>query len=111
MDATLEQLRGRVEALAVRLAKPGTRGRNGCEFDDLVQEGMIDAWQAIQRGITPTDQHIRGRMLDYIKWLGRHAPTEYGTMLPIEDLDVPEPREEGEDDDEAASLLQGVSGD
>ena len=112
MNTAIEQYRGRAEALAVRLAKPGTRGRNGVEFDDLVQEGLIDAWQSMSRGISPSDRNMRGRMLNYIRWLGRHAPTDYGTMLPLDDYaSIPEPREEDEADAEPDRLLREVSGD
>jgi DNA-directed RNA polymerase specialized sigma subunit, sigma24 homolog len=112
MNTVIAEHRGRVEALAVRLAKPGTRGRNGVEFEDLVQEGLIDVWQSLSRGIRPSDQNIRRRMLDYIKWMGRHAPTDYGTMLPLDDYtSVPEPREEDEDAAQPDRLLREVSGD
>lgn len=74
------------EGLARTLARPGTRGINGVEYDDLVQEGLIACWQARQRGITPSQEVVRFRMVDYQRWLGRQG-VPYDKMLPIEDLD------------------------
>lgn len=79
-----EQYLGRCEALASSLARPGSRGINGVEYDDLVQEGMIAVWQTITKAITPSDKVIRGRMLNYMRWLGRQG-VAYGTMLPLDD--------------------------
>jgi hypothetical protein len=83
-NAEVEGYLGLCESLAVTLAKPGTRGRNGVEFDDLVQEGLIFVWQSLQRGVLPASKLVKGRMVDYQRWLGRRGPTPYSTQLPIE---------------------------
>ena len=100
------------EGLASSLVAPGRRGRNGAEYDDLVQEGLIDVWQSLARGIRPSARTIRGRMLNYIRWLGRHSPTEYGTMLPLDDYEsVTRGREEGERSAQNDDVLREVPGD
>lgn len=73
--------RGLVESLARKFV-----GRNEAEFDDLVQEGLIDVWQALERGVTPAAHLIEGRMDNYVRWLGRHSSIPYEVMLPIDDL-------------------------
>lgn len=70
-----------VESLARKFV-----GRNGAEFDDLVQEGLISAWQALCRGVTPSPLVIEYRMRDWTTWLGRQSPVEYGQMLPLDDF-------------------------
>lgn len=72
--------RGLVESLAHKFV-----GRNGAEYDDLVQEGLIDVWQSLERGITPAAEQIENRMKDWVRWLGRREPIEYGTMLPLDE--------------------------
>lgn len=112
MDAVIVEHTPRIEALAVRFAKPGARGRNGVEFDDLVQEGRIAVWQAVSRRIRPSDKHIRDRMLDYVKWLGRHGAADYGTMLPLDDYESVSRRgEEGERSEQNDAVLREVPGD
>lgn len=89
-SAEVEPYVGLCEDLARRLARPGTRGVNGVEYDDLVQEGCIAIWQALQRevalGLLPV--LARGRMVDYQRWLGRQG-IPYAKMLPIEHLEPP----------------------
>lgn len=78
-----EEYLDRCEALASSLARPGTRGLNGVEFDDLVQEGLVNVWQSIARGVRPSDIIIKRRMIDYMRWLGRQG-VAYEKMLPID---------------------------
>ena len=84
-SAEVREFLGLCEALARTLARPGSRGLNGVEYDDLVQEGLIFVWQSIARGVQPSARLVRGRMVDYQRWLGRGG-VEYSKMLPIEDL-------------------------
>jgi hypothetical protein len=44
-------------------------GRFGAELDDLVQEGAIFVWQSLQKGITPSEDHIRNRMRNWVRTL------------------------------------------
>lgn len=61
-------------------------GRNGAELDDLVQEGLINAWQALERGVTPSARILELRMLTYVQWLGRREPVAYEDMLSLDQL-------------------------
>lgn len=57
----------RCEALAVRL-----KGLGGAEVDDLVQEGLIFCWLSLRQGMKPRTELIRGRMLNWVRFLQRH---------------------------------------
>ena len=72
---------GLVESLAHKFV-----GRNGAEFDDLVQEGLINVWQTLERGITPAASVIEDRMKNWVRYLGRTSPVDYGQMLPLDDF-------------------------
>jgi hypothetical protein len=60
----------------------------GAEYDDLAQEGLINVWQTLQRGVTPSAEIISARMKDYMKWLGalKRQPVPYDTLLPLDDF-------------------------
>lgn len=79
-----------VESLAQKLV-----GRNDAEFDDLVQEGLIDVWQTLERGIVPKADLIERRMLDWVRLLGTQVgrgrgksgeAVEYAELLPLDDF-------------------------
>jgi len=53
-------------------------GRFGAELDDLVQEGAIFVWQSLQKGITPSEDHIRNRMRNWTRTL--EYQTRYGRL-------------------------------
>jgi hypothetical protein len=93
------------EVLAGKLVKSPGASQVGAEYDDLVQEGLIDVWQTLERGICPSADLIERRMRDYIRWLGaqigrtrtcnndvpaeacpQHVP--YETLLPLDDFRV-----------------------
>jgi DNA-directed RNA polymerase specialized sigma24 family protein len=87
-DRALEdQLRkhaGLVESLADRLSR---RDRN--ERDDLIQEGLIAAWEAITGGKPVTEDIIVKRMQKWLRFRGRQkrdVSTSYDKLLPMEDL-------------------------
>lgn len=70
-------------------------GRNGAELEDLVQEGMISAWQALERGVTPSADILGFRMENWVRLLGRQtgryvapngAAVSYETLLPLDDF-------------------------
>ena len=79
-----EQIRG-YRGLCERLARPLV-GRNGAELDDLVQEGLINVWRALEKGVNPSARIVQLRMLQYVKWLGRHHPVDYEDMLSLDAL-------------------------
>lgn len=73
-----------VESLADRLSR---RDRN--ERDDLFQEGMIAAWEALAGGKPVTEDLIEKRMQKWLKYRGRQkrdVSTSYDKLLPLEDL-------------------------
>lgn len=88
MNGEVAGYRGLVESLAPKFV-----GRNGAEFDDLVQEGLIFVWQSLERGVTPASIQITNRMKDWVRLLGTQigqgrgdegSAVEYTTLLPIE---------------------------
>jgi DNA-directed RNA polymerase specialized sigma24 family protein len=95
MNARVAGYAALAESLAQRLV-----GRNGAEFDDLVQEGLIFAWQSMERGVTPSAGLIEARMKNWVKLLGyqilRTAPrldaagkpvrADYPVLLPLDDF-------------------------
>lgn len=86
LDQAVAEYRGLVEALAEKVARTPQAKRVGAEHDDLVQEGLINVWQTLQRGITPSAEHCENRMRDWVKFLGSGGRAEYGSLLPIEDV-------------------------
>lgn len=78
--------RGLVEALAEKVARSPQAKRVGAEYDDLVQEGLIDVWQALRREIVPAATQVENRMKMWIRYLGANGRLEYGAALPIEDV-------------------------
>ena len=97
MSAAVGEYLGRCEVLASSLARRGTRGINGAEFDDLVQEGLIAVWQSLEQGVTPSQAHMRARMLNYIRWLGRRGPVPYYTAMPMDEFIDPKEAKYGTD--------------
>lgn len=83
---------GLVADLARRLAKGPGGTSVEAEYDDLYQEGLINVWQTLERGITPTAQIIEGRMISWKRLMkfqsgrGGHMDTSYATLLPLEDF-------------------------
>ena len=64
----------------------------GAEYDDLAQEGLINVWQTIERGVTPSTEMIENRMRDYVRWLGsqigrgRDGSVPYEALLPLDEF-------------------------
>lgn len=90
MDEQVRGYLGLCEQAARKLV-----GRNGAEFDDLVQEGLISAWWALKHDIVPSASIVELRMLQYVRWLGRHPggltglgadPDTYPEMLSLDML-------------------------
>lgn len=76
---------GLIEGLARRMT-----GYAGAEFDDLVQEGMIAVWQTLARGLRPSRQVVRGRMIDWTRYLRRLTNNDaiaYEQLLPLDSYD------------------------
>jgi DNA-directed RNA polymerase specialized sigma24 family protein len=60
-------------------------GWNMAEQDDLVQEGMIAVWLALEAEVNPSKEVIQGRMIDYVRALGRQmGQGEFLSHVPIE---------------------------
>lgn len=79
MNERVSRYRGTCEALAKQFV-----GQNGAELDDLVQEGLLNVWLTLERGVTPSAGIIENRMRDWVRWLGRQTPIPYEQMLPLE---------------------------
>jgi DNA-directed RNA polymerase specialized sigma24 family protein len=108
MNAAVAEYREAVEALALRISRSAGAIRVGAEFDDLAQEGLIQVWQSLGRGVTPAARIIELRMIDYIRWLGTQIGhgrvcteenpddcpkhVSYDTLLPLDDFRVAESR-------------------
>lgn len=65
--------------LALRLA-----GRDGAEVDDLMQEGFISIWSALENGVTPSMGIAFKRMLAWIRYIRPHTPCAYTDMLELD---------------------------
>jgi hypothetical protein len=77
--------RGLVEGLARKVAST-RRARNvGAEFDDLVQEGLIAVWQALEAGLRISPDVVEGRMKNWVRYLGAGQGRDYEELLPLED--------------------------
>jgi DNA-directed RNA polymerase specialized sigma24 family protein len=108
MNAAVAGYREAVEALALRVSRNAGAIRVGAEFDDLVQEGLIQVWQSLGRGVTPSAVILENRMIDYVRYIGAqigHARkcteenpddcpkhVSYETLLPLDDFRVAESR-------------------
>lgn len=70
-----------VQSLAERLSR-----RYRDELDDLIQEGMIAAWEALKDGKPVTEELLTKRMSKWLRFRGRQRrdiPTSYDKMLPM----------------------------
>lgn len=91
MNDRVAGYRGLVESVAQRLVRTRRAQQVGAEFDDLVQEGLIAVFKKLRDGVDVVGEaHVRDRMRDYIKWLGRTEFVPYEEMLPLDDS-VPAP--------------------
>lgn len=78
----VEAYSGLIEGLARRIT-----GYAGAEYDDLVQEGYISVFLTLRRGIRPSPQVVRGRMIDWTRYLRRLTNNDaiaYEQILPTD---------------------------
>jgi hypothetical protein len=59
------------------------QGIGGAEFDDLVQEGALASWLAMEYGFVPSDSLIERAMLDWIRFIS-HRGLVYEYTEPLE---------------------------
>lgn len=79
MSDRVAAYRGLVESVANRY-----RSRHIlAEYDDLVQEGLIAVWNALERGVEPGPGYVRNRLRDYVRKLNR--PSRHEETLAYED--------------------------
>lgn len=81
MDITSEQVAAylpMVEMMARRM-----QGALGIEYDELVQEGLIDVWLTLKAGKTPSTDNVKHRMIDAKRYLTRTYPCDYEDILPL----------------------------
>lgn len=94
MNSAVSRYWEAVEAIAVRMSRTAVAIQVGAECDDLLQEGLINVWQTLERGIEPSAEHFENRMRDYIRWLGtqigrsRDGNVPYEALLPLDDFRV-----------------------
>jgi hypothetical protein len=84
MNDQVAEYSGLVESLSAKLS-PRARGNPLLGRDDLVQEGLINVWQTLMRGITPSAELIEKRLLNYIRWGNSRKNLPYETANPLED--------------------------
>ena len=70
MNDRVAEYRGLVESLAAKIARSPRAVRVGAEYDDLVQEGLIAVWGALEQGVQPGEGPITQRMIDWIRHVG-----------------------------------------
>lgn len=96
MSGQVAEYRGLVESLAQKFVGSPRAIRAGVDYDDLVQEGLIDVWRAIEAGVAPSADNIANRMRDWIKLQLRQLqgdPVPYEDLLPLDGLRVVQPQE------------------
>jgi len=97
MNDQVAGYRGLVESLAEHVAGTRRAKQVRAEYDDLVQEGLIQVWQSLGQGITPAREILRLRMLSYIRLLSRQTGNtipgpdqvqhiSYDQLLPMDDF-------------------------
>jgi capsular polysaccharide biosynthesis protein len=90
INGRIAEYREAVEAIALRVSRGAVAIQVGAEYDDLVQEGLINVWQTLERGIAPSADMIENRMRDYSRWLGkqigrgRDGSVPYEALLPLD---------------------------
>lgn len=72
-------------APAISALAQSMNGWGGAEVADLEQEGRIAVWQSLQRGVTPSNELIKDRMIAWTRWLRRQPSVPYESMLPMDD--------------------------
>ena len=87
MNAQVAEYRGLCESLASRFARPGQIARNGVEWDDLVQEGLISVWNALKEGKTPSSDYLLKRMQTYARDMGAQKRGGTTEFKPLEEND------------------------
>lgn len=81
MNDQLSDYRELVESIAKRFK---TKAHPLADFDDLVQEGLIAVWRALEDGVDPVGpDYIRHRIRDYVRAL--HRPSRHEETLPYDD--------------------------
>lgn len=81
IERQLRSYAGLVQSLAERLSR-----RHRDELDDLKQEGLIAAWEALEGGKPVTEELIEKRMRKWLRFRGRQrrdVPTEYDKLMPM----------------------------
>lgn len=92
MNDRVAGYRDAVEAIALRISRGAVARQVSAEYDDLVQEGLIQVWQTLERGVTPATEMLENRMRDYTRWLGnqigrgRDGSVPYEALLPVDDF-------------------------
>lgn len=92
MNRRIADYRDAVEAIALRISRGVVARQVRAEYDDLVQEGLIQVWLTLERGLKPSAQLIENRMVDYVRLIGtqvgrgREWNVPYEVLLPLDDF-------------------------
>lgn len=70
-------------ALLPRVERIALRYRRQADFDDLVQEGWIACWQALEKGVHPTNDIIEGRMKNWLSYVRRQDGSSYEQIMEV----------------------------
>jgi hypothetical protein len=91
MNGRVAAYRGLAETLARKIAGYSRSQQLGVDYDDLVQEGLISVWQALDRGVTPSAEMMEFRMRSWVRLMGaqqgmtRDGSVPYEALLPLDD--------------------------
>lgn len=80
MSDQVAEYRGLVESLAEEMVRTRAARNALVDYDDLVQEGLIDVWKALDRGATPAKEQTKNVMRKWIRKMGRQRRGETETV-------------------------------
>ena len=80
LSSAIEAQDAMLHPLAMRL-----QGRDGADYDDLMQEGRISVWRDIAAGREPQEYFAWQRMLSWLRHIKIQNPRPYADMLQVQD--------------------------
>lgn len=79
LSSAIEAQDAMLHPLAMRL-----QGRDGADYDDLMQEGRISVWADIMAGREPQAVYAWQRMLKWLRHIKIQSPQPYSDMLQVQ---------------------------
>jgi DNA-directed RNA polymerase specialized sigma24 family protein len=80
LSSAIEAQEAMLHPLAMRL-----RGRDGADYDDLMQEGRMSVWQDLLAGREPQEYFAWQRMLKWIRHIKIQNPKPYAELFQLTD--------------------------